>query len=244
MSNIKLYSARACPFAHRSRLVLAEKSVAFELVEIDLANKPAWYGSVSLYGKVPALEHAGLRVVESAVINEYIDESFPEPALLPASLGLRALARIWIDFANTRLAPAFGRILRGATEAERDTGKAELGAALLLLEREALSKLSGGGPYWFGQDPSLVDFTFYPWFERLAALEQHSGFKAPASTPYLARWREAVSARESVRAIANPVEFYLERYRGYGPAPEAVTGAREPQKVVRSERNGEATRAR
>ena len=215
MSKLTLYSARACPFAHRSRLVLAEKGVAFELVEIDLANKPAWFGNVSLYGKVPAVEHAGQRIVESAVINEYIEETFPEPHLLPAEPARRALARIWIDFANTRLAAAYTKVLFGATEAEREAAKAELSAALLRLEQEALPQLSGNGPYWLGAQPSLVDFTFYPWFERLPALEQHSGLQLPSTLDRLQRWREAVRARPSVQAIANPVSFYLERYRAY-----------------------------
>jgi len=220
MSKLTLYSARACPFAHRSRLVLAEKGVAFELVEIDLANKPAWFGNVSLYGKVPALEHVGQRIVESAVINEYIEETFPEPRLLPREPALRALARIWIDFANTRLAVAYTKILLGATDADREAGKGELRAALERLEQEALGKLSGAGPFWLGAQPSLVDFTFYPWFERLPALEQHAGFELPPALERLQRWREAVQSRASVRAIENPVSFYLERYRAYPrPAP-------------------------
>lgn len=215
MSEVTLYSARACPFAHRSRLVLAEKNVPFKLVEIDLSNKPEWFGQVSLYGKVPALEHAGQRLVESAVINEYIEETFAEPPLLPRDPARRALARIWIDFANTRLAPAHGKVLWGATEAEREAAKVELGAALERAERDGLATLSGAGPYWLGAVPSLVDFTFYPWFERLPALEQFAGFRLPRSLQRLQRWREAVQARASVRAIENPVQFYVERYRNY-----------------------------
>lgn len=219
MSDIKLYSARACPFAHRTRLVLAEKSIRFELVEIDLANKPAWFSNVSLYGKVPALEHEGQRIVESAVINEYIEERFPEPRLLPREPARRALARIWIDFANTRLAVAYAKVLLGATDADREAGKAELVAALERLEQEALPKLSGDGPYFLGAEPSLVDFTFYPWFERLPALEQHTGF-APPRLERLTRWRELVHGRASVREIENPISFYVERYRNYRrPAP-------------------------
>lgn len=218
MSNIKLYSARACPYAHRTRLVLAEKRLELELVEIDLSNKPAWYESVSLYGKVPALEHAGLRIVESAVINEYLEEVFPEPRLLPEHPGQRAFARIWIDFANTRLAPAYGKVLWGASPADRAAGQVELEAALGLIEREALAKLSGSGPYWFGSAPSLVDFTFYPWFERLPALERYTGVDFARSFERLDRFREAVGARESVKAIANPMEFYLQRYTAHRPA--------------------------
>lgn len=222
MSQIKLYSARACPYAHRTRLVLGEKRIAFELIEIDLANKPAWYGGVSLYGKVPALEHDGARLVESAVINEYLEEVFPEPRLLPREPAKRALARIWIDFANTRLAPAFGKVLWGASPADREAGKGELGAALELVEREALAKLSSSGPYFFGSEPTLVDLAFYPWFERFHALEQHAGFELPRAHERIHAFWKAVAARESVRAIANPTEFYLERYRARGSATTAT----------------------
>jgi glutathione S-transferase len=225
MAELRLYSARACPFAHRTRLVLAEKNQPFELVEVDLANKPAWFAGVSLYTKVPALEHDGRSIVESAVINEYIEEVFPEPRLLPREPGARAVARIWIDYANTRLAPAFGRTLRGASEAERAAGRRELGDALRFIEREALSKLSPSGPYWFGNEPSLVDFTFYPWFERLPALQQHSGFTLPSELERVLRWHDAVQARPSVRAIANATPFYLERYRSYSPQPTPVVSA-------------------
>src|SRR5689334_11938222 len=225
MSDIKLYSARACPFAHRTRLVLAEKSIRFELVEIDLANKPAWFSNVSLYGKVPAIEHAGQRIVESAVINEYIDEVFPTPALLPKAPAQRALARIWIDFANTRVAPAFTKVLWAGSPSDRDAGKAELGAALELVEREALAKLSSGGPYFFGAEPTLVDFTFYPWFERLRALEQHTGFEVPRALERVHRFWNAVAQRESVKAIENSTEFYVERYRSYKPAAAAAAPA-------------------
>ena len=93
MAELRLFSARACPFAHRTRLVLAEKGLDFELVEIDLKNKPEWFSTVSSYGKVPALEHQGRRFVESAIVNEYLDEAFPEPALLPKAPWARALAR-------------------------------------------------------------------------------------------------------------------------------------------------------
>ena len=232
MSEIKLYSARACPFAHRTRLVLGEKRLKFELIEIDLANKPAWYKDVSLYGKVPAIEHAGQRIVESAVINEYIEEVFPEPRLLPRQPAQRAQARIWIDFANTRLAVAYVKVLLGATEADRQAGQTELAAALELAEREGLAKLSGDGPYWLGAEPSLVDFTYYPWFERLPALLEHTGFALPNSLDRLLRWRDSVRARASVQAIENPPSFYVERYRSYQrPPPAASSEPRERAKA-------------
>jgi glutathione S-transferase len=109
---------------------------------------------------------------------------------------------------------SYVKVLLGATEAEREAGKAELSAALERLEREALPQLSGAGPYFLGGEPSLVDFTFYPWFERLPALAQHTGFQPPA-LERLTQWREVLHARPSVRAIENPTSFYVERYRNY-----------------------------
>jgi len=154
MAEITLFSARACPFAHRTRLVLAEKQLDFELVEIDLQNKPAWFSTVSNYGKVPALQHEQQRIVESAIVNEYLDEVFPEPALLPKEPGARAVARIWIDYANTRFVPAWGALLRGASEAEREAARSALLESLAYIETQGLQKTSGDGPYWFGAQPS------------------------------------------------------------------------------------------
>src|SRR5450755_2260960 len=147
MSEITLFSARACPFAHRSRLALAEKRLDFELVEIDLQNKPAWFNTVSNYGKVPALQHGQERIIESAIVNEYLDEVFPEPALLPKDPGTRATARIWIDYANTRFVPAWGTLLRAASEAARESARDALFESLAYLETQGLQKTSGKGPF-------------------------------------------------------------------------------------------------
>ena len=82
MSEIKIYSFDKCPFAQRTRMVLIEKNLLFELVEIDVYNKPDWFSSVSPYGKVPVLSHEGNTIYESAIINEYLDEVFPDTPLI------------------------------------------------------------------------------------------------------------------------------------------------------------------
>jgi len=223
MAELTLFSARACPFAHRTRLVLGEKGLDFELVEIDLQQKPAWFSTVSNYGKVPALQHKEHRLVESAIVNEYLDEVFPEPALLPEDPGTRAVARIWIDYANTRFVPAWGALLRAPSEAERASARDALFESLAYLETHALQKTSGKGPFWFGEQPGLVDLTFYPWFERWAALEHHRGPLPITKFERLQRWREALAARPSVKEIENPTPFYAERYARYAaPPPQAV----------------------
>ncbi|WP_437307752.1 glutathione S-transferase family protein [Sorangium sp. So ce388] len=212
MTKLRLYSAKACPFAHRTRLVLQEKAIDFELTEVDLQNKPPAFVGASLYGKVPAIEHEGHRIWESAIVNEYLEEVFPEPALLPREPGRRALARIWIDYANTRLVPAFAQLLRAETPEQEEEGRKALGDVLAFIEREGLARSSDSGPYWLGAEVSLVDLAFYPWFERLPAVGRLRGFSIPAEHTRLLAWLDALQARDAVRAIQNPVDFYVERF--------------------------------
>jgi glutathione S-transferase len=226
MTIVQIYSAKACPFAHRTRLVLLEKGLDFELTEIDLQNKPVWFSQISRYGKVPAIKHGDHEIVESAIINEYLEEVFPEPPLLPNEPGARAIARIWIDYANTRFVPAFSKLLRGKTTQEQEQGRQELEESLLYIEQEGFGKLSGEGPYWFGNSLSLVDLTFYPWFERLPTLKEYRNFSLPAGATRIQTWWNAVRDRPSVQSIENPVSFYLERYAKFVTTPATVGAAR------------------
>ena len=87
---ITLYDAARCPYCARVRIVLAEKGVEYETVEIDLADRPAWLYEKNPRGKVPVLEEDDFVLPESAVIMEYLEERYPEPALLPADPADRA----------------------------------------------------------------------------------------------------------------------------------------------------------
>src|SRR4029453_6725369 len=100
---MKLYSSRGCPYAHRTRIVLAEKKIPYELIEVDLKNKPKDLLELNPYAKVPVLVDGAGVIFESAIINEYLDEKFSEVPLLPRNALQRAKARIWIDFLNSRV---------------------------------------------------------------------------------------------------------------------------------------------
>ena len=212
MSEIEIYSSALCPFAQRSRLTLIEKGIPFKQIEIDLQNKPANFLEISPYGKVPVLKHGDKRVWESAIINEYLDEAFPEPPLLPKAPIGRAQARIWINFADTRLFATTAKLLYSQEPQTQPTVIKELTEHLLFIEREALSKISDSEPYWLGTEFSLVDVTFYPWFEQLAVLEHFRGFQLPSGLERLNKWLSAVANRKSVRSIAKSQEFYVQGY--------------------------------
>lgn len=211
MSQIQFYSAILCPFAHRVRLTLLEKGVRFESIEIAPQNKPANFIEISPYGKVPVLKHGNNRVWESAIVNEYLEETFPNPPLLPTEPIQRARARIWINFADTRLYATTGKILYGR-DPHPTTLLTELSEHLLFMEHEGLRKHHTSTSYWLGTELSLVDLTFYPWFEQLAVLEHFRGFELPSGLDRLQEWQAAVAQREAARSIANSPEFYLEHY--------------------------------
>jgi glutathione S-transferase len=94
---ITIYDAPRCPYCARVRIVLAEKQVPWEAFEIDLTDRPAWLYEKNSTGKVPVLEDDGFVLPESHLIMEYLEERYPEPALLPADAADRALARLAVD---------------------------------------------------------------------------------------------------------------------------------------------------
>lgn len=91
-----LYSGTTCPFSQRCRLVLFEKGMDFEIRDVDLFNKPEDIAVMNPYGQVPILVERDLILYESNIINEYIDERFPHPQLMPADPVQRARARLFL----------------------------------------------------------------------------------------------------------------------------------------------------
>ncbi|MCH7943115.1 MAG: glutathione S-transferase family protein [Proteobacteria bacterium] len=220
MAEIEFITAEVCPFAQRTHLALIEKGLEYDHAEVDLKNKPAWFEAVSPYSKVPVFKHDGAVIYESAIINEYIEERFPEPALMPSDPKARAMARIWIDYCNTRFIGAF----YGALSAQGPDAQAEAAAKLtdmmIYMEDAGLSPL-GSDPYWLGSDVSLVDLAYWPFFERLPAVTHYRGVDIPARCPRLAAWIVAMGTRESVRRTRHDAAYYIDSYARYD-APAAA----------------------
>ena len=98
MDPIKIYSSARCPYAQRTRMLMIEKELPFELTEVDLSNKPDWFLKVSPYGKVPVIVDDEQTIYESAIINEYLDEKYKNVPMMPKEPVERAKARIWMDY--------------------------------------------------------------------------------------------------------------------------------------------------
>jgi glutathione S-transferase len=209
MPKFRLISFPLCPYVQRAAIVLAEKGVPFERVDIDLSNKPDWFLKLSPLGKVPVLvvdAEGGEQVLfESAVIAEYLDE-VPAPKLHPADPLAKARHRAWIEFASATLADIAG-YYSAADGAAFDAKAAAIEAKLARLEAEL-----GDGSFFAGARFSLVDAAFAPVFRYFDLFDRF----APSlleGKPKLARWRKALAARDSVRGAA-PAD-YLERLEAF-----------------------------
>jgi glutathione S-transferase len=215
MPQVSLYSAKLCPYAHRVRLVLQEKGVDFDLIEIDLQNKPDWFADISPQGQVPVLQHEHNRLWESSIINEYLDEVFPEPPLMPKDPGLRAIARIWINFADTQFMPACHSLLLSQDIQQQEYWRDKLQRHLLFIDQEGLRQVSKTHHYWLGNFLSLVDLSFYPTFEQWAVLEQYRGAELPAECTQLREWLSTIRQSPPIKAIALTADAYVQEYARY-----------------------------
>lgn len=186
-----LISHRLCPYVQRVAIVLREKGIPFERIDIDLANKPEWFLRVSPMGKTPVLLVDGETVFESAVICEYIEERHA-PALHPADLLRKAQHRGWIEFASAMLNDVAA--LYNAADADALAQR----TAALRQRFGALELALGQGPYFGGADFSVVDAAFGPLFRYFDVLDSVPGLVFFDGLPRVQAWRAALAARDSV----------------------------------------------
>ncbi len=212
---IELFSARVCPFAHRTRLALAIKGIEFELTEIDFDAKPQRFLDISPYGKVPALVQDGDAVYESNVINQYLDEVYPQPALMPQDPLGRARARIWMEFLDSKFLGVYYDAIYNADRGKDEEFRDNVAEKLRFIESEGFAKLSSDGPYWLGSGISLIDLAYYPFFERLPAWTYYRDIDIPDDCSRLKTWNAAMREHPAVVEIANSPEYYIEGYKNY-----------------------------
>jgi len=115
---IKLYSNPACPDSHRTRIVLAEKDLPIDVVEIEDGNKPAELLEANPYGNLPTIVDRDTILFESSVINEYLDERYPHPPLKPGSPAERAQMRLSVLRLEHELYPLYTNLVRLSKKAE------------------------------------------------------------------------------------------------------------------------------
>ena len=204
--SLTLVSHSLCPYVQRAAIVLAEKHIPFERIDIDLANKPDWFLKLSPLGKTPLLLVDGVPVFESAVICEYLEDTTPNK-LHPADPLARARHRGWVEFASTLLGLIAG-LYTAPSESVLQGKLAELQAKFLILE-SALEE----GPYFAGAAFSIVDAAFGPVFRYFDVFDTIEDFGLFEETPKIRRWRSALQQRASVQGAVSST--YPDQLRGF-----------------------------
>ena len=194
---LKLISHRLCPYVQRAVIALTEKGVAFERVDIDLANKPDWFVNISPLGKTPVLLVGDHAVFESAVILEYLEETQAKP-LHPTDPLRRAEHRAWIEYGSAVLNDIAG-FYAAPDEAAFKAKAEQLEARFARLEARVAAS-----PWFDGESFSQVDAVFGPVFRYFDVFDEIGDFGILANKPKLARWRKALSQRPSVRSAVSP----------------------------------------
>lgn len=190
---LTLVSHALCPYVQRAAIVLAEKQVAFERRDVDLAHKPDWFLKVSPLGKTPVLLAGNEAIFESAVICEYLDDAVT-PQLHPGNALERARHRAWMEFGSALL-NTIGAFYSAADDAALTARAKDIRARF-----EQLEAVLGAGPYFAGAAFCIVDAVFGPVFRYFNVFDTIEDFDFFAALPKLAAWRRALSARPSVRA--------------------------------------------
>ena len=198
---LKLYDFKSSPNCQRVKVVLAEKNLPYEIVPIDLRKqeqKTPEYLKLNPYGKVPVLTDDTTVLYESLVINEYLEEKYPNPPLMPKDLGKKAKARILVDYGMAHFDSPYQKLRMELTKDPKeqnqqviDSAKSDLKKLLQRFENEI-----GDQQYLMG-DFSLVDADLIPRFTRLEGF----GILPDPSLPRLGKYMERMKARPSVKAI-------------------------------------------
>ncbi len=194
---LTLISHQLCPYVQRAAIVLLEKQLPFERIDIDLANKPAWFLKHSPLGKTPVLLVQGQAIFESAVICEYLDE-ITTPRLHPQDALLRAQHRAWMEIGSSVLNNI------GAFYSAPDEVTLQAKAKEIHTRFSQLEAILGTGPYFSGADFCVVDAVFGPVFRYLDIFDQIADFWMMKDLPKVNAWRAALAKRPSVQHAAHP----------------------------------------
>lgn len=209
-AQLTLISHPLCPFVQRAAIVLLEKNVPFERIDVDLAAKPDWFLALSPTGKVPLLkvelpDRAHAILFESMAICEYLNETQDGTRLYSDDALSRAQQRAWVEFGSAALADAW-QFLNAKDLAMADSKKAAF--------RDKLRRIEGAlnqGPYFAGSAFGMVDAVFAPVFRYFDLLSPVVSQPIFDNLPRVSAWRTSLANRPSV--ISAVGDDYAKRFQ-------------------------------
>ena len=183
-----LYSGTTDPFSHRCRIVLFEKGMDFQIVDVDVHNKPEDLAVMNPYNEVPVLVERDLTLYESNIINEYIDERFPHPQLMPADPIMRARVRLLLHNFENEL------FIHVKTLEEGLSGKGADKARVAV--RDGLTQLApifAKQKHILGEEFSMADVAVAPLLWRL----EHYDVELPKTAAPVLKYAERLFSRQA-----------------------------------------------
>ncbi len=197
---MNLYSGTTCPFSHRCRIVLYEKGMDFQVIDVDLFNKPEDIAVINPYNRVPVLVERDLILYEPNIINEYIDERFPHPQLMPADPIMRAKAR--------QLLSGMEREIFAHIESLEKNSKTADKARQVIRERLIeLAPIFTKQKHMLGDEFSMLDVAIAPLLWRL----DHYGIDLGKQAAPLMKYAERIFSRQGFIDALTPPEKVMRR---------------------------------
>ena len=182
---MRLYSGTVCPYSHRCRIVLYEKGMDFEVIDVDQMDKSEDLAAINPYHKVPVLVERDLVLTEANIINEYIDERFPHPQLMPADPVMRGRARLFLHRFEQELYSHVNVIQQGGKPAEK-------ARAIIRDNLSQLSQILVKQKFLLGTEFSMLDVAVAPLLWRL----DHYGIQLGKDAAPLLKYSERIFSRQ------------------------------------------------
>ncbi|HUY39421.1 MAG TPA: glutathione S-transferase family protein [Candidatus Binataceae bacterium] len=214
---MKLYNMNLSNFATKCRIAIYDKGAPVEIVPVPNNDlKSPEYLKINPLGKVPAMDADGLMIAESEVINEYLEDKFPTPALLPKTPEGRARVRAFTRFHDLYLEPPMRALFGQMNPKTRDDKVVNEKLSDVNLRLDQLDKMLADGGFACGPDFTLADCALAPTIFFTVNLLAMFGAKPPLEArPKVAAWWTHVQTRPSVKkAIGEMAEALAAMNRG------------------------------
>lgn len=201
-----LYSGTTCPYSHRCRFVLFEKGMDFEIRDVDLFNKPEDIALMNPYGQVPILVERDLILYESNIINEYIDERFPHPQLMPGDPVARARVRLFLLNFEKELFTHVS-LIEGANGKKPNEQELESSRTQMRDRLTQLAPIFVKNKYMLGDDFSMLDVSIAPLLWRL----DYYGIELSKNAAPLLKYAERLFSRPAFIEALTPSEKVMRK---------------------------------
>ena len=195
-SVMNLFTSPTCPYSHLARIVLAEKDITFESIDVNIDSPPEDLSELNPYNTVPTLIDRDLVLYDSRVIIEYLDERFPHPPLMPVDPVSRAKTRLALHRVEKDWYPLMHDIMH---KGEKTVAKSRKILRESIVSSNELFKVM---PFFLSEDYTLVDATIAPLLWRLPAL----GIELPAEAKAVVDYAERIFSREAFQLSLTEAE--------------------------------------